>query len=58
MINNLVISHAAKASAPYLLAGQFSHNQAFYDRVRSDFLRQSANYLRESLSKRRNVSST
>lgn len=53
MINNeATLSHAPKATSN-IHAEQFSVSKTFYDQVRSDFLRQSARYLRASLSKNR-----
>jgi hypothetical protein len=51
MINNeSALSHAPMATSN-IHADQFSVSKAFYDQVRSDFLRQSARYLRLSLGK-------
>ncbi len=56
MLNNeATLSHAPMATSN-IHADQFSVSKAFYDQVRSDFLRQSATYLRLSLGRSRSLS--
>ena len=55
MIKQAALSNAVTASFNPD-ARQLRTSKSFYDHVRSDFLRQSAVYLRESLSKGKTVS--
>lgn len=56
MINNeATLSSAAQATSGFH-ADHFSESKAFYDQVRSRFLKQSASYLRVSLNKNRVIS--
>jgi hypothetical protein len=56
MLNNeATLSHAPMATSN-IHADQFSVSKTFYDQVRSDFLRQSAKYLRMSLGRNRPLS--
>jgi hypothetical protein len=52
--NEATLSSAAQATSGFH-ADHFSVSKAFYDQVRSSFLKQSANYLRASLHKNRVV---
>ncbi|MGB5277640.1 MAG: hypothetical protein WBO73_17470 [Gammaproteobacteria bacterium] len=47
MINNEVMLHALNALSHHH-AGEVRREKVFYDQVKSDFLQQSARYLRES----------
>jgi hypothetical protein len=51
MINNEAASSSTAQATPGFHADHFSVSKAFYDQVRSSFLKQSANYLRASLNK-------
>ena len=55
MINQQITSNTTKA-ASYSQTGEFALDKSFYETVRSDFLQQSARYLRESFSIGRSVS--
>ena len=56
MINNQAALLNTKTTASNFHADQLSASKAFYDHVKSNFLRQSASYLRDSLSRTRSVS--
>ena len=56
MISNQAALLNTKTTASNFHADQLSASKAFYDRVKSNFLRQSASYLRDSLSRTRSVS--
>ena len=56
MINNPAALLNARTTSSNSHADQLSVSRAFYDRVRSNFLRQSASYLSDSLSITRSVS--
>ncbi len=51
MINNESTLFAARTATSNHHADQISVTQSFYDRIRSDFLQQSARYLGASLSR-------
>jgi hypothetical protein len=53
MINNETTLSQATMATSNFHADQLSVRKAFYDQVRSDFLQQSAKYLRISLNKNR-----
>ena len=55
MINNPAALLNDKTTSSNSQADQLSTGKAFYDHVRSDFLRQSASYLRDSMSRTRSV---
>ena len=55
MINNPAALLNAETTSSNSQADQLSTGKAFYDHVRSDFLRQSASYLRDSMSRTRSV---
>jgi hypothetical protein len=56
MINNEATLSSAPQATSGFHADRFSVSKAFYDQVRSRFLKQSANYLRVSLNKNRAIS--
>jgi hypothetical protein len=56
MTNNEAMVFSAKASSADSNAGTFNMSSAYYQQIRSDFLQQSARYLRESFARRRAVS--
>ena len=55
MINNPAALLNDKTTSSNSQADQLSTSKAFYDHVRSNFLRQSASYLRDSMSRTRSV---
>ena len=50
MINNEATLSSIRTATSHSRTGPYQTSKAFYDRVRSKFLRQSASYLRSSLS--------
>ena len=56
MINNPAALLNARTTSSNSHADELSMSKAFYDRVRSNFLRQSASYLSDSLSRTMPVS--